>query len=452
MAAAGGARGRTSFQRRAGAGARPGGLPGTRPALRHGQLLLSSGLPSLDSVLGGGVAVGTLLLIEEDKYGLYSNLLFKYFLAEGIVCGHDLFVASAKEHPDNILKELPAPLLDDTSGKELGDEAAALKSEDFQDSMKIAWRYQNLPKMEASPASYTKFGHYYDVSKKMPPELIQSIKFHSFYLHEELSSQPKMKMCNMNDAYARLLQSLQRIISQGGFDGSDPQKKQKNVLRIGIQGLGSPLWGDDVCCSDTPEDVHSLTKFLYVLRGLLRKSLSACIVTVPAHLIQNKAIMERVTNLSDLVVGLESFIGSERETNPLYKDYHGLVHVHQIPRLNSLICDVSDTKDLAFRLKRKLFTIEWVQDNYLRQERNIYPPGFSYLLKQKDSAWGEGSLQHSTFLMSFLAKAAAFASRLVRHSEPREQTGSGRIRQTAELRMWCDGHRQEAPGLLVIST
>ncbi|XP_008942559.1 PREDICTED: elongator complex protein 4, partial [Merops nubicus] len=135
-------------------------------------------------------------------------------------------------------------------------------------------------------------------------------------------------------------------------------KKQKNILRIGIQSLGSMLWGDDICSSDTPEDIHSLTKFLYVLRGLLRKSLSACIVTVPAHLIQNKAIMERVTNLSDMVVGLESFIGSERETNPLYKDYQGLVHVHQIPRLNSLICDVSDTKDLAFRLKRKLFTIE----------------------------------------------------------------------------------------------
>ncbi|XP_051632778.1 elongator complex protein 4 isoform X4 [Manacus candei] len=298
MAAAGGARGRTSFQRRAGAGARPAALPGTRPALRHGQLLLSSGLPSLDCVLGGGVAVGTLLLIEEDKYGLYSNLLFKYFLAEGIVCGHDLFVASAKEHPDNILKELPAPLLDDTCGKELGDEAAAVKSEDVQDSMKIAWRYQNLPKMEASPTPYTKFGHYYDISKKMSPELIQSIKWHSFYLHEEPSSPPKMKTCNMNGAYVRLLQSLQRIISQGGFDGSDPQKKQKNVLRIGIQGLGSPLWGDDICCSDTPEDVHSLTKFLYVLRGLLRKSLSACIITVPAHLIQR---LHLPPDLSDTV-------------------------------------------------------------------------------------------------------------------------------------------------------
>lgn len=57
-------------------------------------------------------------------------------------------------------------------------------------------------------------------------------------------------------------------------------------MRIGIQSLGSILWGDDVCCSDAPEDPQSLTKFLYVLRGLLRKSLSACIITVPAHLIQ----------------------------------------------------------------------------------------------------------------------------------------------------------------------
>ncbi|XP_074005519.1 elongator complex protein 4 [Numenius arquata] len=350
-------RGATSFQRKAAAGSRLAAVAGTRPSVRHGQLLLSSGLPSLDCVLGGGVAVGTLLLIEEDKYGLYSNLLFKYFLAEGVVCGHDLFVASAKEHPDNILKELPAPLLDDTYRNELGEEAPAVKSEEFQDSMKIAWRYQNLPTMEASPTS-TKFGHYYDVSKTMSPELFQSVKWHSFYLPEELSSQPKMKTCNMNSAYARLLQSIQRIIYQEGFDGSDPQRKQKNILRIGIQNLGSVLWGDDICSSDTPEDIHSLTKFLYVLRGLLRKSLSACIITVPPHLIQNKAIMERVTNLSDTVVGLESFIGSERETNPLYKDYHGLVHVHQIPRLNSLICDVSDTKDLAFRLKRKLFTIE----------------------------------------------------------------------------------------------
>ncbi|XP_006128960.2 elongator complex protein 4 isoform X2 [Pelodiscus sinensis] len=351
--------GATSFQRKVPANSRLATIAGTRPSVRHGQLLLSSGLPSLDCVLGGGLAVGTLLLIGEDKYNIYSSLLFKYFLAEGIVCGHNLFVASAKEDPADILKELPAPILDDVHKKQLDEEeSAVISKQDSRESMKIAWRYQNLPKMEVSPAVSARFGHYYDLSKTLSPELLQSRKWHRFFLPEELSLQSEIKTCNMTCGYTRLLQSIQRIICQEGFDGSYPQKKQKNILRIGIQSLGSVLWGDDICCTDNPEYIHSLTTFLYVLRGLLRMSLSACIITVPSHLIQNKAIMERVTNLSDTVVGLESFIGSERETNPLYKDYHGLIHVHQIPQLNSLICDVSGTKDLAFRLKRKLFSIE----------------------------------------------------------------------------------------------
>lgn len=33
--------------------------------------------------------------------------------------------------------------------------------------------------------------------------------------------------------------------------------------------------------------------------------------------------MGGITRLCDSAVALESFKGSERETNPLYKDYHG---------------------------------------------------------------------------------------------------------------------------------
>lgn len=43
-------------------------------------------------------------LTEEDKYNIYSPLLFNYFLAEGIVSGHALLVASAKEDPADILQ------------------------------------------------------------------------------------------------------------------------------------------------------------------------------------------------------------------------------------------------------------------------------------------------------------------------------------------------------------
>lgn len=61
-AAGGAARGRgaTSFQRKAAAGSRLAAVAGTRPSVRHGQLLLSSGLPSLDCVLGWwGAGPGT---------------------------------------------------------------------------------------------------------------------------------------------------------------------------------------------------------------------------------------------------------------------------------------------------------------------------------------------------------------------------------------------------------
>uniref|UniRef100_F7A8S6 Elongator complex protein 4 n=1 Tax=Monodelphis domestica TaxID=13616 RepID=F7A8S6_MONDO len=355
-----------------GGGARLRSIAGTRPSVQNGQLLVSAGLPALDQLLGGGLAVGTLLLIEEDKYNIYSSLIFKYFLAEGIVCGHTLLVASAKEDPGDILQELPEPLHDDNYKKVLDEGRSHKSQEEPEISMKIAWRYQNLPQMEAGPGTSSRFGHYYDVSKRMSQEVIQSAKWHKFFLPEEITSYANVESCALNHGYTKLLHFIQRVISEQGFDGSNPQKKQKNILRIGIQSLGSPLWGDDICCADTPEHMHSLTRFLYVLRGLLRMSLSACIITVPSHLIQNKAVTSRIRNLSDTVVGLESFIGSEKEANSLYKDYHGLIHIHQIPRLNSLICDVSDTKDLAFKLQRKVFTIEEIKTS------NSQSPIFSH--------------------------------------------------------------------------
>ncbi|XP_073514183.1 elongator complex protein 4 isoform X1 [Phyllobates terribilis] len=345
----------TSFRRKV-----RGKLPairGTRPSVHNGQLLVSTGVPAMDHVLGGGLAVGTLLLIEEDTYSTYSNLLLKYFLAEGVISGHEVFIASASDVPCKIIQDLPAPLTDEIPTPD--DAKNVSGGPGSEETMKIAWRYQNLPKFESVPLSSARFGHYYDMSKTMSPDMLQSAKTHSFYLPNIVPLDETYGLSSETTCdYIQLLQSVQSAVHQGSFDGSNPQKGQKNILRIGIQCLASVLWGDDICSQERPHNPHSLTRFLYALRGLLRSSLSVCVITVPTHLIQNKAIISRVRNLSDTVVGLESFIGSERESNPLYKDYHGLFLVHKIPRLNSLISDVSDTKDLAFKLKRKMFSIE----------------------------------------------------------------------------------------------
>ncbi|KAI7814363.1 elongator complex protein 4 [Triplophysa rosa] len=331
-------------------------IPGTRPSVQNGQLIVSTGVTSLDYVIGGGLAVGTLLLVEEDRYDSYSHMLLKYFLAEGVVCGHEVFLASARDHPDEIMQELPSPIVDDVGSVKTKEGQAQPCDQENQDTMTIAWRYQNQPRVQNALASSVRFGHYYDVSKTMEPEVRQAVKCHSFYALQESPTTTESSL--LSSPYHALLQSIRSVIRKEGFDGSTPQSKVRNVLRLGLHSLGSPLWGDDLCCTDNPAHCHSLTTFLYALRGLLRTSLSVAVVTVPSHLMQNKSVMGQIIRLSDTAIALESFRGSEKETNPLYKDYHGLLHVRQVPRLNCLVCEVPDTKDLAFKLKRKQFTIE----------------------------------------------------------------------------------------------
>ncbi|KAK1798620.1 hypothetical protein P4O66_006914 [Electrophorus voltai] len=315
-------------------------IPGTRPSVQNGQLIVSTGVTSLDYVIGGGLAVGTLLLIEEDQSDSYSQMLLRYFLAEGVVCGHELFLASAQDHPENIMqcmifrssirnvvvktsfleaKMLPSPILDDNVSTDQGDRPPTPLHLHDPDAMKIAWRYQNLPKFQTTLGS-SLFGHCYDLSKPMEQQVRQAAKCHTFYLPEEKTAAKESS--HLTGPYAGLLHCIQALIQKEGFDGSSSQCTVRNVLRVCLHSLGSALWGDDLCCSESPTHYHALTTFLYALRALLRSSLSVAMVTVPSHLIQKRVIMERITKLSDTTLTLESFQGSEKETNPLYKDYH----------------------------------------------------------------------------------------------------------------------------------
>ncbi|XP_053094065.1 elongator complex protein 4 isoform X5 [Pangasianodon hypophthalmus] len=228
-------------------------IPGTKPSVHTGQLIISTGVPSLDCALGGGLAVGSLLLIEEDESDSYSHALLQYFLAEGVMSGHELFVASAQDHPDDIVKDLPSPLQDEDPEFK----TVSSSNLDQQDAMKIAWRYQNLPKVQTVLSSSSRFGHYYDLSKHMEQDLLQNAKIHTFYLHEEQTAPTHLS--GVLGPYSVLLQSIQLLIKQNGFDGSNSQ---------------------------------------------------------------NKLIRGRMIRLCDTAIALQSFSDAERNNNPLYKDYH----------------------------------------------------------------------------------------------------------------------------------
>ncbi|XP_065846056.1 elongator complex protein 4-like [Oscarella lobularis] len=299
---------------------------GTRLSVQNGQLLVSTGVPSVDQAIGGGLAVGTVLLIEEDAHSSYSEILLRYFFAEGVVSGHGAYVASGavKSTGVELIETLPA-LCSDTE-----------KSQESKDDMKIAWRYRDLPEMKQSASA--QFGHSFDLSRCMDSKEVEKTSVDIFD-------------CNPHHRCDHLIDSLSACIDKGKYGTAISSVEKRNVLRIGIHSLGSPLWSDMT-------NKISILRFLYRLRGLVRSSYAVALVTIPTHLFRDEAFVRRVEHLSDVAIHLESFEGSEKEKNPVYKDYHGLFHICRLSRLNSLACHLPETTSLAFKLHRKKFAIE----------------------------------------------------------------------------------------------
>lgn len=322
----------TSFKRNArGTGttvAHP--ISGTQRSLHNGQLLCSSGVPSLDSVLGGGIPIGSVLMIEEDSNDQYASLLTRYFVAEGILAGNGIFTIS-HEAVETQVHRLPEPIFTNKDPTNLS-----------QERLKIAWRYQALPQMNSSFGQPSDYGHHYDISKPMNLARLRKCDYTSLNLKEAYlehrSGEFNMLQCVMKKIHQYILDN-----DFGVKDGKQPS----NLLRVLIPNFGSPLWGK-LCSSD-------IVQFLLCLRTLIRNSLAVCVLSSPTH-IQDEAVVQLMRHHVDTVIGLTDFGMDKR--NPLYKEYHGLLKIHKLPILNTLLPVMPDTLDLAFKLRRKKFSIE----------------------------------------------------------------------------------------------
>lgn len=323
----------TSFKRKPKASSNVQVIPGTQRSLHNGQLLCSTGVPSLDAVIGGGIPVGSVLMVEEDANGQYSNLLSRYFLAEGVMSGHGLLQIS-HEAENAYINHLPQPVLSNEDTEITASEG----------DMKIAWRYQNTPKIQTVMGQSSKYGHYYDISKTMDQSKLIDCSLHCISLKEAYFDE-----ADGSNLFKYALQKLHKYVNEMNFDikAAVAAKQPMKILRVLIPNFGSPIWR----C----EDPSNFVQFLLCLRNIVRSSLVVCFITVPTH-IHTLATVELIRHHVDAVTELEAF-GSGK-TNPLYKEYHGLLKIHKLPVLNTLLPYMPDTLDLAFKLRRKKFSIE----------------------------------------------------------------------------------------------
>lgn len=121
------------------------GLPaGTRPSpFSPSTILTSSGIASLDDILGGGLPLScSLLVIAPDTHSSYGELVQKFFISQGLASGQkvcviddepDRFVSGCMWHSNGTSS--PSMTTGEDDGNETHHEVAKVE---------IAWRYEHL--------------------------------------------------------------------------------------------------------------------------------------------------------------------------------------------------------------------------------------------------------------------------------------------------------------------
>ncbi|XP_053966316.1 elongator complex protein 4 isoform X2 [Anastrepha ludens] len=147
-------------------------IPGTRTSPQTGQVITSSGNPSLDVILGGGLPVGSICLIEEDKYVTFSKVLAKYFIAEGVLSAQSVLLGSLDDDPQEIMLKLPKPLNEFELEMEKATEQE--KGDTLKNGLRIAWRYNDLPPVNSEQIP-KKIGHHFNLMEHMEKNVVDFV-------------------------------------------------------------------------------------------------------------------------------------------------------------------------------------------------------------------------------------------------------------------------------------
>jgi elongator complex protein 4 len=270
----------------------------------------------MTEIMSGGLMVGSLVLVEEDVFSDYNQLLLKYFTAEGIACKHQTYVAAASSEEasaEKWIRKLPfvagSPPVSGPQGTSSDPkpspsqdiEAASSESGDI----KIAWQYKKYLGSDSMGAKKSAaWCHSFDMMKNMEASYISQTEISSTsFVSSSGIAQDYYK--TVYDTLNRLIHANNESLSRGG-----PPK----ITRIALPSMGS-IWYSSNSINEQ-EHKSKILSFLRALRGLLRQSFATCMVTFPAHLYSHDPkFVQRMRHTADSVVQFSAFTGTSTSSS-----------------------------------------------------------------------------------------------------------------------------------------
>ncbi|GAB9467108.1 Elongator complex protein [Globisporangium polare] len=327
-------------------------LSGTKPFL-NGQTLLSSGLAQLDAILGGGLLLGTLVLLETPRSdaGASSVALVddvhRYFAGEGVVSGQCAMLI-AQDAAGFAQHQLPLELslaqkqvkqqlalLDVAAKQQQQQKSGEAQAEQDDAKLTIAWQYGKYLSTDG-PQQQQRFCHSFDLSRPIHRELLEA---NPPVLVDTLS----LDGSSPQAAYAQLLQKIEAEIKA---------RTGQAVLRVSMLELGSPMFG-------AADGAHMAALFAFVrtLRALVSSQPAVCVLSGPLFVFPVEFDNE-IRHHCDYVLEFKSFMGENDMLPAELSEFHGLMDIRKLARVHSLANNSVDAMKYGVKRERRKLKIE----------------------------------------------------------------------------------------------
>ncbi|KAF8845257.1 PAXNEB-domain-containing protein [Paxillus ammoniavirescens] len=288
-------------------------------------ILTSSGIPSLDDILGGGLPLScSLVVLAPDKHSAYGELVQKYFVAQGIACGqtvcilHDGAVSFAAE-----CMWMPNSSSNTRTSTPPADEKEEENAAQNEEKIKIAWRYEQMKKFQTTVMSNNlstdDFCNTFDLTSRIPLSVIDDARNDKRLLLLDLNGE-----CDAASSMMGVIRQIQHVLAA---------TSSTEVVRLCVPSLGSPEW-----VGQSPTDI---LHFLHSLRRLLRQYPQACAcVSLSPHLCTDSwggpGWVQKVGWVTDAAISLAGF-GANPSLVALFPSHHGLLQIHKLPAPHTIL-------------------------------------------------------------------------------------------------------------------
>ena len=329
--------------------------------------MVSSGHRELDVVLGGGVALGGVLGLEDDSMSNIVDSLLLYSTAEGVSHKQHCLLLSCKSTDDvqQFIQRLPMNLnVDDydntndvvandnnndnnddkkVKGEELDDDDTNDTNEDdryTKDDLKIAWQYKKYIDQNSKTSTTTSKVKYccsYDLSKKLQRCIYDDRPVDtSSSLSSDVDTLPSLESI-LDDWMTRVKTFVDKI------------RASNSVGRIFMHSIFDLLWKHQ--CDQG--QAGTIVVFLLKVKQLIRDMkvilvISWCLPTVSkAH--------SQLISILDTFLKVESFAGHKKTIPVEFKDYCGFLIIKKSQQIGlSVPCRPQGSRYGFKRNRRKL--------------------------------------------------------------------------------------------------